>query len=131
MKKIITMILAVCMILCMAFAVVSCDTSGTSDDVTTTEAKTEATTAAKITYKVKVVDANGNAVEGAYVQICEATEDGRCFMPVTSNANGEATMELEEGAYKVKISMADGYTFADEYTPFGNETTVTLTVTAQ
>ena len=131
MKKIIAAILAVCAVFCVSLAAVSCDGNDAVSDTTTT-AKAETTTAVsnKVTYKVKVVDENGNAVEGAYVQLCEATEDGRCFMPVVSDANGEATMELEEGAYKAKISMADGYTFADEYTNFGNEKTVTITVTA-
>ena len=131
MKKIIALMLAICTIFCVMLTVASCDGGDTSSDVTTTE-KSETTTTAsgKVTYKIKVVDAKGNAVEGAYVQICEATDEGRCFMPVITNANGEASMELDEGAYKAKISMADGYTFADEYTAFGNEKTITITVTA-
>lgn len=132
MKRIIATILVVCALMCMTFAFASCDNTGNGDETTTT-AKEEITTAAKtkITYKVKVVDENGNAVEGVYVQFCEDTENGRCFLPVTTDANGEAKMELEESTYKTVISMADGYTFSEEYTPFGNETTVTLTVSAQ
>lgn len=129
MKRIIAAILALCALVCVSLAVVSCDNAGNGDTVTTTQ-KEEVTTAAKVTYTVKVVDENGNPVAGAYVQLCEATEEGRCFMPIATDANGVATMELEEGPYKTMVNMADGYTFSEEYTPFGNEKTVTLTVKA-
>ena len=130
MKRIIAAILALCALICVSLSVVSCDNAGNGDTVTTTQKEEVTTAATKITYTVKVVDANGNAVADVYVQLCEATEDGVCFMPIVTDANGVATMQLEEGPYKTRVSMADGYTFSDEYTAFGNEKTVTLTVTA-
>ena len=148
-KRIMLAVLALCAIFCMAFAVSSCDGDDAGDDVTTTladngntnhdnadvtttqKAEDEVTTASgKITYKVKVVDANGNAVEGVFVQICEKKDGGRCFLPAKTDANGEISMELDEGDYKTRIDSANGYTYSSDYTEFGTETSVTITVTA-
>ena len=146
-KRIMLTLLALCAIFCMAFVVSSCDGDDAGDDVTTTladngnttpdnsddttiqKAEDEVTTSGKITYKVKVVDTDGKAVEGAFVQVCEKKDGGRCFLPVKTDANGEITMELEEGEYKTRVDNVPGYTAPADYTEFGSETSVTITVT--
>ncbi len=63
---------------------------------------------AKITYTVTVKDQNGDAVEGARVQMCQ---DELCMVPVKTNADGVATFSLEEATYHAKLAaLPEGYT---------------------
>ena len=150
-KRILSFVLAICAVFCISLAVVSCNGDSTSDttadttasntpegtnnDTTTAAGNEEQTTAAssKVTYKAKVVDANGAPVVGAFVQICQIKEDGStgvCYMPMATDENGEIAKELEKGTYKVRIDSATGYTYSDEYTQFDDTYSATLTVTA-
>lgn len=62
----------------------------------------------KVTYTVKVVDQNGDVVEGIDVQICY---DGICAAAVPTDENGEITAELAPNTVvDVKLYELSGYT---------------------
>ena len=75
----------------------------------------------EVTHSIKLVDADGNAlnVAGASILVCQHT----CQLPVTTDENGEATITFEpvDGMYlKVKIENIDtlgaraGYTYSED-----------------
>ena len=68
-----------------------------------------------VAYTVKVVDQNGDAVEGIQVQLCY---DGICLIAVSTDENGEMSKELAPGkTVDVKLYELDGYTLptADDH----------------
>ena len=75
------------------------------------------------------MDQDGNPVAGVYVQLCD---DGSCYAPVQTNENGVAEF-YQHGIVgaMTKVIVADGYLFSNEYTYFGDSTTVTLTITKE
>ena len=88
----------------------------------------------KVTYKVKVVDQNGDVVVGAGVQLCYK---GICLAAINTGANGEMTNQLDAG-YEVSVlisSVPEGYTIpateASGYhaTIAAGQTEITVTVT--
>ena len=82
----------------------------------------------KITYTVIVVDEDGNPIAGAMVQVCD---EGNCFAPTTTNAEGVAEFRLEQtNEYKTKLlTNPEGYEAVDtDYVHFDDKTEVTLTV---
>ena len=102
-----------------------------STELTITLKKVETNT---VTYTVKVIDQNGDAVEGMQVQLCP---DGVCLADqFKTGANGEISKELTPGkTIDVKLYELDGYTLP---APLSNgyhavinagETEVTITVT--
>lgn len=102
-----------------------------STDLSITLSKVASNT---VTYTVKVIDQNGDAVEGMQVQLCP---DGVCLADqFITGANGEISKELTPGkTIDVKLYALDGYTLP---TPLSNgyhavinagETEVTITVT--
>lgn len=108
-KKILLVVLA----LCLTVGLCACG-GGNGDvttleptpDTTTTEPTTTTTTApaiptpgeGQVLYSVKIVDADGNPVAGAYAQLCLET----CVFQPT-NAEGIAYFCLPEADYKVTI----------------------------
>lgn len=135
-KKIMLVVLA----LCLTIGLCACGGSGDGDAVTlqpqsTTESTTTTTTAAptapavptpgegQVLYTVKIVDANGNPVEGAYAQLCLET----CVFQPT-NAEGIAYFCLPEADYKVTII---GDTAAGEHHFEAGSHEITLTQSAQ
>ncbi len=82
-------------------------TAGTSESSTPSSSSTQSTNSTKatqaVTFRVKVVDEDGNPVEGVYVQICKES----CLLKV-SNAEGwaEFTNPYEEG-YHANINGLD------------------------
>ena len=79
-------------------------------------------------YSVTVVDQNGNPVVGAYVQFCLEA----CY-PAATDANGQASMELEGEGYKVSfLKLPEGYTDegAGEYYFDAGSYEMTLTLQA-
>ncbi len=93
--------------------------AGTSSDESTEEAK----------FTVKVVDANGNAVKGAYIQLCK---DSCVFYESDDNGIVKFSDEITEG-YKLSVlSCPDGYVYegeAEVYLESGiTEYTVTLAI---
>lgn len=102
-----------------------------STDLSITLSKVASNT---VTYTVKVIDQNGDAVEGMQVQLCP---DGVCLADqFITGANGEISKELTPGkTIDVKLYALDGYTLPS---PLSNgyhavinagETEVTITVT--
>ena len=102
----------------MAFCLFSCgtagDTNATNDttEAVTTEADTTAedTTAAPA-FTVKVVDGEGNAVEGALVQLCKES-----CIPARTDASGVATFntEITDGHKLSVLSCPEGYEYTGE-----------------
>lgn len=138
---------AVTLALCTLMSFVACDsTEHGTDTETTTQATTQApaqngttqaptaeqTTQAddgKVTYTVKVVDANGTPVAGVAVQFCD---DNGCRMPVPTNAEGIVTLTDEESDFHVTLaSVPAGYAAdANEYY-FDGKTELTVTLQAE
>lgn len=77
----------------------------------------------KVVYTIKVVDANGNPVASTLVQLCD---DGACYAPVMTDANGVAEFRMVEGEYKAAISGIEEYYYFE-----GDSKEVTITVAAQ
>ena len=102
-----------------------------STDLSITLSKVASNT---VTYTVKVIDQNGDAVEGMQVQLCP---DGVCLADqFITGANGEISKELTPGkTIDVKLYELDGYTLpsslSNGYHAVINagETEVTITVT--
>ena len=77
-------------------------------------------------YIVYVVDQDGNAVSGVIVSLCD---DFVCYAPVSTGEDGTAVF-YEEGltGAKARVISAEGYSFSDEYTVFGDSNTITIVV---
>ena len=86
-------------------------------------------------YTFIIKDANGNAMEGVNVQLCDTENNGACDYPKASNANGvvEYTPVWGEGEFDIHLwnsSMSSEYTFTGaEKTP-ATYAEITLTVSA-
>lgn len=76
----------------------------------------------KVTYTVKLVDGDNAPMAGVLVQICN---DQNCF-PALTDANGIATLLLDEGDYKACVSGTEEYTYFES-----GATEVTLVYTAE
>lgn len=111
---------AILLVLCMAFALCACsgnDAEPNDNDTvttTTTEEKVTTTTAPEdesASFKVKVVDQDGNPVAGVMVQVCSEA----CF-PCVTDANGVATFntEITDEHYLSVPSCPAGYTYTGE-----------------
>ena len=142
-KRIMMLALASVLSLCV-LCTVSCD-NGTNEETTTdaatnapesTEAVTEAPTTeqvteevttddGKVTYTVKVTDANGAPVAGVAVQFCD---DNGCRMPVATNAEGIVTLTDAESNFHVTLAeVPEG--FAADTTEYYFDGAFELTVT--
>ena len=133
-KKILLVVLA----LCLTIGLCACGGSGDPVTLQPTESTTESTTTTttaptapavptpgegQVLYTVKIVDADGNPVEGAYAQLCLET----CVFQAT-NAEGIAYFCLPEADYKVTII---GDTAAGEHHFEAGSHEITLTQSAQ
>lgn len=146
--KRIFMIVLACVLCACVLSCVACDNGQgeeQSTDATTnapaesTEASTEAPSAeqttgaetddGKVTYTVKVVDANGAPVKDVAVQFCD---DNGCRMPVPTNAEGIVTLTEAESNFHVTLaSVPAGYAAdATEYY-FDGAVELTITLNAQ
>ena len=162
-KRFLGLVALVCVLALTLSFVVACDTAAGGDETsaeTTTEAATTAETTEpeeettrgklpheiieeeqmtdagndKVTYTVTVVDQNGDAVEGALVQMCtilENGETGQCMLPMPTDASGVRTLVWDETDFYATITkVPDGYTTdttAKHY--FDGEISITVTVT--
>lgn len=139
MKKIIAMLLALCLMLglCACGTAQENENEETEPTETTGQIQTEPTEEAtepaddgSVTYKVTVVDEGGNPIAGAMVQICLET----CFPGVT-NEEGVAEYTVAEADYKVSfLSLPAGYTYSTEEQEFYFEdgaTEMTITLKAE
>ena len=132
LKNIVMLVLA----LCMVFTLCACGGTNEVGNNSTNKATTPATTAPQETtapveklntYTIKVVDKEGNPMAGVKVQLCEESENGQCFLPVTTDENGVAVYEKEAGAYKAAINkMPAGYKCDKDYVYFGDDMEVTI-----
>ncbi len=135
MKRLITLLLVLTMALCLAACGEDATTPATNPATTakpepTTTAAPVPTTTITYNYKIRVVDQDGNPIEGATVMFCLSTCD--FFM---TDAEGWALIDkpVADG-YQAKIlalpSGFDGYTFSEEYTNLEpGQTEVTLVAT--
>ena len=120
MKKLIAILLLICFtaVLCAcgetestessAQSVVESEAASTPESETVSEASSEEETAS---FKVSVVDASGNPVEGVMVQLCKDT-----CIPAKTGADGIASFKAEiTDGYKLSVlSCPAGYTYAGE-----------------
>ena len=116
MKRIIMILLA----LCMMASFVACNEGGevTTEAPETTVAPTETeapeadttaeeTVAAFNGYKVTVTDKDGNPIAGVQIQMCDSKG---CRMPKGTEADGTATFDYETSDFHVLIAApVEGY----------------------
>ena len=95
-------------------------TENTTQETTTEEADD------KVTYTIKVVDEDGNAIAGAMVQLCKDS-----CVPGKTDDNGVAEFKLAEDDYKASLmAMPEGYEYSGEEEAFYYEDGATeLTIT--
>ncbi len=114
--KNLKLILAVMLVGCAILGLCACGTNNTEDttvadttEATTTEADT--TEATKASFKVSVVDGDGNAVPGVMVQVCKDA-----CVPARTDDKGEATFNIEiTDGYKLSVmSCPEGYEYTGE-----------------
>ena len=145
-KRILMLALASVLCLCL-LCTVACDqgegeeqsTKAETNAPESTDAATEQTTEqateevttddGKVTYTVKVVDANGAPVAGAAVQFCD---DNGCRMPVATNAEGIVTLTEAESNFHVTLaSVPEGYAADTTEYYFDGAFELTITLNAQ
>ena len=105
MKKILALILAFGMILCLcACGADSNGPTGTEPQNNQTETSSKEETVAK--FKVTLVDQNGDPVPNTMIQICQET-----CVPKATDANGEALFDFEStDGHKLSLfSCPEGY----------------------
>lgn len=153
LKKYSAFVTAMCVLLSIMLLACACGTEQTENKATTeatkasaTEAKTTAATTTdepiitrpaktteavptKVTYTVKVVGPDGEAVQGVLIGICD---DSGCKMPDTTNADGIVTFTYPESNFHAQIQpngIPAGYTATtDQYDFPAGETTITITL---
>ncbi len=141
-KRLLVLVLTLGIVLCL------CACGGTSEDQTSSDTTTAATTqgnetteataasddqtepseeVAEPSYSVTVVDEAGNPVVGVMLQMCLDT-----CVPGKTNENGVAEFFLEEADYKVSLlNMPEGYDYATEEQEWyfsEGENTMTITL---
>ena len=66
-----------------------------------------------VSYGIKVVNENGEAIVGALVSMCQDVEGGTCYMPSTTGSDGMAlfyeNMVPVQNHLKVRVLSAEGY----------------------
>ena len=142
MKTTIKLLTALLLILSLSLTVCACnegESETTAEDVTTaapteeatveateapTEEKTEEATEDNglTTYKITVVDAEGNPVANVHVQLCQGEI---CRLPVPTGADGVALIEVEADDYTAKALYNGGETDSYEFDE-NNELTIVL-----
>ena len=111
MSKRLKAALLVCMLFCLTLfgaVLAACTPSENPGDGG--DPITEPETA---TYNVTVTDAAGNKLPGIQVQLC--TLDGTCYLPVTTNANGVATLTGPAATYHIQIYKTQWDSIVAEY----------------
>ncbi len=100
-----------------------------AEEITTPAPETTAPAPSKLTYKVTVVDQNGDPVQNVEVQMCD---DAGCKLPAPTSADGTVTFTYAESNYHITlVTVPSGYT-ADTTTQYdfpadSCELTVTIT----
>lgn len=78
-----------------------------------------------VVYTVTVVDEDNAPLANATVQLCVGE---LCRLPVLTDANGVATIEVDEADYTVKVTLA-GYTGEAQYSFATGSTALTVQLT--
>lgn len=112
MKKLLVVLLAVCMLFC--FCACGADTDNKDNDVSSAPVSSNEDTSSEeqtSKFEVKVVDGAGNPVEGVMVQICKDS-----CIPAKTDANGVATFNIEvTSEHKLSVlSCPAGYEYTGE-----------------
>lgn len=115
--KLTKKLLAVLLSLLVVFSLCACgaDTASSKDDVSSSEpvSSSEDTSSEEKTskFEVKVVDAEGNPVEGVMLQICKDS-----CIPAKTDTNGVATFNIEvTSEHKLSVlSCPAGYEYTGE-----------------
>lgn len=113
MKKILVVLLAICML--FSFCACGADTDSKKDnDVSSTPVSSNEDTSSEeetAKFEVKVVDGMGNPVEGVMLQICKDS-----CIPAKTDANGIATFNIEvTSEHKLSVlSCPTGYEYSGE-----------------
>ena len=112
MKKLLVVLLAICML--FSFCACGADTDNKDNDVSSAPVSSNEDTSSEeqtSKFEVKVVDSDGNAVEGVMVQICKDT-----CIPAKTDANGVATFNIEvTSEHKLSVlSCPAGYEYTGE-----------------
>lgn len=134
-------LIAVMLILTIALCVVACaqpqdngskptnnsEPTGTSS-TTTQPSSTTKPGDPEPTFIVTVVDQDGNPVAGAVVTLCD---ERMCYDALPTDENGVVNFYNTglKGAM-AKVVGAEGYTYSEDYTMFGDSNSITITVTA-
>lgn len=121
--KMIKRMLSMLLVLCMAFALCACGGNSESKEDEQNDNKVNSETnddtkddadeevEEQPSFEVKVVDQDGNPVQGVMVQVCK-----EFCLPAISDADGIATISIEiEDGHKLQFSSApEGYTYEGE-----------------
>ena len=112
MKKLLVVLLAICML--FSFCACGADTDSNKDtDVSSAPVSSDEVSSEEETtkFEVKVVDSEGNGVEGVMLQICKDS-----CIPAKTDANGVATFNIEvTSEHKLSVlSCPAGYEYTGE-----------------
>ncbi len=122
LKKLLSVLLAVAMLLSMSAALAGCGGTGENG-------KEDAGNGEKVSHSVTITSAGGMALEGidVYVYADETKSDLEGF--AETDAEGKATIELAQGAdYAIDLQSAPkGYIVEDSYSFDGTSAEITLT----
>ena len=131
MKKILALILAFGMVLCLCAC--GADKNGPTgntpiDNQTQTDTETSSKEETTPKFEVTVTDADGNAVKGVMVQLCKDT-----CIPAMTDENGVATFNAEiTDEHKLSVmSCPEGYEYTGEAEIYleDGDTSYTLKIT--
>ena len=129
LKKIISMLLALTLVLTLGVALVSCsDDSGNNDNTDNNNGGDN--TDVKETYVVTVKDADGNAVAGVEVAMIKVTATSEMPYPGAKKtaADGKASFEVKQGTWKVSVEdVPAGYVLPENSFKFTDKA-VTITL---
>lgn len=111
MSKRLKAALLVCMLFCLTLfgAVFAACTPSNPDDDGNPVVEPETST-----FNVTVTDAADNPLPGIQVQMCRA-DNGECLLPVTTNANGVATITGPATVYHIQILESNWNSILEDY----------------
>lgn len=126
LKKLSALLLVLCLLLSFAACAAGGDDNEGGSSTTSSTSGTTTTTASGLTYKVTIVNEQGEAIPGAMVQICSDV-----CTPAVADENGVATWQKPEDTYKISFLAApEGYAVEEAYYFEGDATEMTITLKA-
>lgn len=115
MKKLLALILVLCFVFCLSAcgADKNNTTKNEKNETVNSQTNNENTQTSAPKFSVKVVDADGNAVEGVMLQMCKDL-----CVPARTDADGVAVFNLSvTDGYKLQVtSCPEGYEYTGEIT---------------